>query len=59
MSLLNALCIIDVWIQSAHEYESVRLDLIDTNIHLAALRQDGGYQGFPCHVFLHDQEACG
>ena len=36
MSLLNALCTIDISIQSAHEHVSARLDLIDTDIYLVA-----------------------
>ena len=56
--MFNALCSIYNQIHRAHEHESTRVDLIYTDRHLAVLRQDGGYKGFPCHVLLHDQEAC-
>ena len=37
MSFLNALCTIELRLQSAHEYELAQVELIDTNIHLSSL----------------------
>ena len=40
----------------ADEHESAQVKLINSNIHLASVKQDGGYPSIPCHVLCHDRQ---